>query len=267
MLSSLSAACAPDAGDGDPSPEATGGSGAAPDATVIDGDTIEMSVDGRSERVRLIGVNTPESGDCGADLATRALESLLSGAAIRLERDVSDRDQYGRLLRYVFADDEFVNQALVARGLAVARAYPPDTARQSSLERAQETARAAERGIWDPGACGRASDARLSVGINADPPGNDEAAPNAEFVVVRNDGDALDLTGWAVRDESASNRFEFPNGFILDRNAAVIIHTGCGPPTATDLYWCSRGSMVWNNDGDTAFVLDPAGNVVVYAET
>jgi hypothetical protein len=64
-----------------------------------------------------------------------------------------------------------------------------------------------------------------------------------------------------VRDESASHRFTFPDGFGLAGGATVRIHTGCGPDTATDLHWCISGSAVWNNDGDTAFLVDPAGNV------
>ena len=52
-------------------------------------------------------------------------------------------------------------------------------------------------------------------------------------------------------------------GFILAAGAKVRLHTGCGEASDTDLYWCVSGSAVWNNDGDTVFVLDANGNIVV----
>ena len=75
-------------------------------------------------------------------------ESLVGGRRVRLERDVTDRDRYGRLLRYVFVDDIFVNARLVRLGLAKARAYPPDTKYQHVLEQAELEAKEAGRGIW-----------------------------------------------------------------------------------------------------------------------
>ena len=98
--------------------------------------------------------------------------------------------------------------------------------------------------------------------VRSDPPGDESQTPNAEWVEVDNTGDQpVDLTGWGVRDESASHRFTFTDGYRLAGGATVRIHTGCGLPTAADLYWCIRGSAVWNNDGDTAFLVDPSGNV------
>ena len=76
----------------------------------------------------------------------------------------------------------------------------------------------------------------------------------------------VNLTGWVVKDESASHRYPFPAGFTLLAGETVTIHTGCGTDettdAGTDLFWCFTGSAIWNNDGDTAFVLDPNGNIV-----
>ena len=66
-----------------------------------------------------------------------------------------------------------------------------------------------------------------------------------------------------IKDESASHRYSFPSGFTLGPGATVRLHTGCGSDTDTALYWCNQGSAVWNNSGDTVFVLDPSGNVVI----
>ena len=73
---------------------------------------------------------------------------------------------------------------------------------------------------------------------------------------------AVDMTGWGVRDESSSHRFTFPAGFALDPGARVRIHSSCGTSSADELSWCTSGSAIWSNDGDTAFLLDPSGNIV-----
>ena len=115
---------------------------------VIDGDTIVIA-DG--SRVRYIGIDTPEVRpipEAFAIEAWRANQELVAGKAVRLERDVSQTDRYGRLLRYVYVDDIFVNAELVRRGLARAKAYPPDTKYQEYLEKLEAEARLANRGIW-----------------------------------------------------------------------------------------------------------------------
>lgn len=232
---------------------------------VVDGDTLEVRLpSGRVESVRLVGINAPESGECLSARAAARLAALVAGGPVRLERDESDRDQYQRLLRHVYAGGRWVNEALVGAGLAVSRAYPPDTNRQAGLDAAQARAQAAGRGQWAPDACGPATTARITVGaVRTDPPGDESVTPNEEWIeVVNAGGRAVDLTGWGVRDESASNRFSFPAGFRLGPGATVRIRTGCGADGARELHWCSRGSAVWNNDGDTVFVTDPNGNVV-----
>jgi len=118
---------------------------------VVDGDTFE--IDG-GERVRLIGVDTPETVkpnspvECFGPESSAALRHLIEGQSIRLEKDKTDRDQYGRLLRYAYAGDVFVNEALVREGYARAVAYKPDTAMQAALVGAETTARQANIGRW-----------------------------------------------------------------------------------------------------------------------
>jgi micrococcal nuclease len=236
------------------------------DATVrriVDGDTLEVVVAGEDETVRLIGINSPEHGECLADVAADRLAELVEDREVRLESDVSNRDQFERLLRYVWVDDVLVNERLVSDGMAVARRYPPDTARAAELEAAEARAREAGRGIWDPEACGEPSGVEVRIGeIAPDPPGDDVESLNEEWVVIENrDSGSVDLTGWGIRDESARNRYEFPDGFRLAAGQVVRLRSGCGEDTDTDLHWCSEGAAVWNNDGDTVFLIDPAGNV------
>lgn len=232
--------------------------------SVTDGDTMRVLVDGINEPLRLIGINAPEQGECLSAQATERLAELVGDGGVQVESDTSDRDQYDRLLRYVFVGDSFVNAVLVREGLAVSRAYEPDTARQGTLDAAQAAAQEEGVGMWDPTACGAGSTSGLEVGdIHPDADGDDNHNLNEEWVEVVNRGDdTIDLTGWSIKDESASHRYPFPDGFTLGPDSSVRLHTGCGQDTPERLYWCKTGSAVWNNSGDTIFVVDPAGNTV-----
>ena len=85
---------------------------------VVDGDTLEL---GNGESVRLVGIDTPEVGECGYDRATAALASLVSGQQVRLVRSDEDRDHYGRLLRYVDLGGIDAGLRQIRNGLAIAR--------------------------------------------------------------------------------------------------------------------------------------------------
>ena len=123
---------------------------------VVDGDTVDVRIDGRTERVRLIGINTPETKDprrpveCYGPEAS-ALTSLLlpAGTGVRLERDVEARDDYGRLLAYVRRSDGlFVNLELARQGAAVVLSIRPNTAFAAVIAAAADEARRAGRGLW-----------------------------------------------------------------------------------------------------------------------
>lgn len=114
-------------------------------AYVLDGDTIELT-DGR--RVRYIGIDAPELEECFSDEATAENKLLVEGESVRLEKDISDVDDYGRLLRYVFTDDEFVNEKLVRNGFARAWNVPPDIVYKDELFPSQELAKTNSLGLW-----------------------------------------------------------------------------------------------------------------------
>ena len=124
---------------------------------VVDGDTIWATVDGREERIRYIGIDAPELGDFPEPFgreAREANEQLVGGQAILLERDVSDTDRFGRLLRYVWLPDAhgqpsvMVNVALVRGGFAHARTYPPDVKHQELFRVVEREARETDSGLW-----------------------------------------------------------------------------------------------------------------------
>ncbi len=135
------------------------GCGAAPAVRVervVDGDTIQVRIDGRSERVRYIGVDTPESVKPGARVqcfgkaAAAENRRLVEGRTVRLSYDAEARDRYGRLLAYVYraSDGLFVNLAMARDGFAVPLTIPPNVAHADELVAAAGDARRGNRGLW-----------------------------------------------------------------------------------------------------------------------
>ncbi|MBM3148583.1 MAG: thermonuclease family protein [Chloroflexi bacterium] len=112
---------------------------------VVDGDTI--IVEGGLV-VRYIGIDAPEKNEALYLQAQKANEELVRGKRVRLEKDISDKDSHGRLLRYVYLDGIFVNAELVRAGLADAKAYLPDVKYQAYLEAVEKEARQTRRGLW-----------------------------------------------------------------------------------------------------------------------
>ena len=135
-------------------PPPTGKGDVVPVLKVTDGDTIHVRYAGRDERVRLIGVNTPEvpwyggPGQCFGVDAGQYARRRLSGRTVELAFDVARRDRYGRLLAYVYLGPELFNLTLVRLGYAVADPVPPDTAMAGRFESAESEARSLRRGLW-----------------------------------------------------------------------------------------------------------------------
>jgi len=124
---------------------------------VVDGDTVDIDIDGRTERVRLIGVDTPETKhptkpiECFGPEASAYLTQLLpKGTTVRIERDVEARDRYGRMLLYLYlgSNDLFINLDLVARGYGTPMSIEPNTFHRNDFVRAAAQAEAANVGLW-----------------------------------------------------------------------------------------------------------------------
>ena len=118
---------------------------------VVDGDTIQLE---NGQKVRYIGIDTPESVDprraveCFGKEASDKNKELVLNKRVQLIKDVSETDKYGRLLRYVYVDDIFVNNTLVREGFANASTYPPDVKFAQQFKRAEEEARNQNKGLW-----------------------------------------------------------------------------------------------------------------------
>jgi len=138
--------------------------GAAPTAVgeavvveVVDGDTLVVRFGADEERLRLIGIDTPESvatdrpDECFGEEASAHLAQLLPpGTTVQVERDVEPRDRYDRLLGYVHRtpDHLFVNHELVQSGFAEAKSYPPNTLHEPLFASAESQARTQNQGLW-----------------------------------------------------------------------------------------------------------------------
>ena len=118
---------------------------------IYDGDTIQVEMDGEKYKVRFVGINTPERETFYFWEATQANAELLPiGTEVMLIRDTNDVDKYDRLVRYVVADDVFVNYELVLNGYAYSKTYHPDTACDATFKAAMQTAEENQVGLHQP---------------------------------------------------------------------------------------------------------------------
>ncbi|HZC80848.1 MAG TPA: thermonuclease family protein [Nitrospiraceae bacterium] len=119
--------------------------------SVHGGDTLTVLIDGHKENVRLIGIDAPELDQAPWGVVSRdTLKSIIDGMTVRIETDVQLRDQYKRLLAYVYVNDTFVNLVMVRLGQAVLYTVAPNVMHVDEYRKAEEEARQAGRGVWNP---------------------------------------------------------------------------------------------------------------------
>jgi endonuclease YncB( thermonuclease family) len=145
-----------------PATRPTGTDGPYPVLSVTDGDTIRVCVDGKSTRIRLIGIDTPEVRDprkpvqCFGREASRRAHELMDGTQVWLEYDPSQgrRDRYGRTLAYVWLNENMlVNQQMVSEGFAHEYTYDDSYKYRDTFRHAEQAAQTAELGLWNPATC------------------------------------------------------------------------------------------------------------------
>ena len=181
---------------------------------VIDGDTVILST---GEKVRYIGINAPEMGEPFYMEAKRENRKLVLGKEVELEFDREERDQYKRLLAYIFVGDTFVNYEL----------------------------------LWEDF---HKYSVRIER-INYNAEGRDEENLNGEYVVLKNiSKEGMNLPNFRIKDES-HNVFVFPEGSYIDGEGEVVIYTGKGFTGNNKFYWDHK-TPVWNNDHDTVYLMD-----------
>lgn len=219
---------------------------------VIDGDTIVLSND---RKIRLIGINTPEQGMYFFKEAREILEIMILGREVVLEKDISELDKYGRLLRYVYAGDLFINLEMVARGFANAYTYPPDVRYNEIFLEAERQARLDNLGLWEKSKAGA-----VNIDLNYDADGNDNLNLNDEYAVIENTGTgSVNIYGWTVKD-SGTSIYKFGR-YCLEPGSIIYLYTGSGSDGEGRFYWNSP-RPIWNNDHDTLYLRDREGLLV-----
>ena len=127
--------------------------------SITDGDTLRVNVNGTEMNIRLIGIDAPEINhptepiQCYSPEAKTALENLILNQEVTLEKDVSDKDQYDRFLRYIWFGETLVNEYMTQNGFAFASKYPPDTKYQVRIAAAEAAARSGGAGLWAVDTC------------------------------------------------------------------------------------------------------------------
>ena len=247
---------------------------------VIDGDTIEVSIGGNSYTVRYIGIDTPETKHpeksvewMGEEAATKN-EELVSGKVVGLEKDVSETDKYGRLLRYVWIGDLMVNAELVRLGYATVSTYPPDVHYQDLFLEMQQEAREAERGLWGPTPTPLPPTPIEPTATQPPPPGMGnlvisyifydgvvKRVESDEYAQITNNGAvSVNLKGWRLNAGDPGQDFWFPD-FAIGPGQSCRVYTNeyhlesCG-------FSFGSARAIWNNKGDCGYLYDAARTMV-----
>ena len=231
--------------------------GAATEAQVIrviDGDTIRVSFDDAVHTVRYVGIDAPERDEPLGPAATAENRAMLADQTVYLERDVSNTDEFGRLLRYVYlADGTFVNGEMVRRGLAEAKSYPPDVARQATLEALEGQAQAGHWGLWQPTPA-EAGPVGHTLGILA----VDKKRESVDL--INRAEESQDLTGWVLVSEKGDQACQLWGK--LEPGEILRIWALEGDADRGGLN-CGFEEPVWYNSGpDRALLYAPDGRLV-----
>lgn len=243
---------------------------------VIDGDTIEVNLSGYVYTIRYIGIDTPETVHPSQPVEYMGKEAsdknkeLVEGKVVRLEKDVSETDKYGRLLRYVYAGDLFVNAELVRLGYAQVSTYPPDVKYQDYFLELQREAQAAGRGLWATSTTtetpATTTIPTAVVNVQITKIFYDGLVPKTEsdeYVEITNLGsEPVDLEGWVLKDISDGYpSFTFSSS-ILQPNQSIRVYTN-EIHTEYGGFSFGRGTAIWNNsDPDTAALYNAEGQEV-----
>jgi len=112
---------------------------------IVDGDTFDIA---SGERIRMIGIDTPERGEFFYKEASVRLGELIDGKEVVLINDISKTDRYGRLLKHVYYGDVWINKQMIDEGFAKLVTFPPDVSHVEVFEQSQQEARKAGVGMW-----------------------------------------------------------------------------------------------------------------------
>ncbi len=232
-------------------------------SNVVDGNTIDVLIEGASFRVRYIGMDAPEVGDPYSSDATSRNTELVQGKTVTLVKDASETDSSGRLLRYVLSGNSFLNYSLVRDGFAYASTHRPDIACSIAISEAQNQAVSEGAGLWAviptplPPTSAPASVPNIQITfILSD--GTVPGVEGDEFVQITNQGStAVNLQEWRLNAGDPGQDFYFPN-FLLNPGLSCRIYTNENHPEYCGFSF-GRGQEIWKNSGDCGYLYDDEG--------
>jgi len=210
---------------------------------VIDGDTIELS---NREKVRLLGINAPEINEPFGEEAKGFLSKMVEGKRVYVERDLRPRDEFGRLLAFLFIDDKNINLELVRSGSAHTFQLNKVSKYIKELREVENFAMKNQLGIWKKSniTCIKLVDLKIS---------------GEEKVVLRNDCNfSIQLKNWILEDES-HNRFIFPSYLFKPKEVIEIYSTN-----KTAKFSFNKNFPIWDREGDSLFLRDSQGLLVLF---
>ncbi|MFH1663598.1 MAG: thermonuclease family protein [archaeon] len=216
---------------------------------IIDGDTIETSL---KEKIRLIGINTPEKKEACFEEAKEFLETNLLGKTVLVQGN--QKDQYGRTLSNICLEGKSVNKELVENGLAhyySIQEFP-------ELQKLQETAMKENTGcLWKKGTENYAKDNCIKLSELE----FNQNSFSGEFAEFSNDCSySIDLNGFYLKDE-ATNIYFFPAVWLKEKSF-IRVYSKTGTDSGNELYW-NKGN-VWNNARDQLFLRNEKGILIVF---
>lgn len=236
---------------------------------VVDGDSIEVMVNNTTEKIRLIGIDTPETvhttvGEEPFEKeASEYTKKQLINQKVRLVFDVGLRDQYGRLLAYVFKGSQFINESLVSEGYAKVSTYAPNVKYSKMFTWLQQAARESKKGLW-------AGESTIQ------PPIKSQETPSVltsnvvivsidkakENVVIKNQGtSSIDLNGWKLVSEKGSQQYIFKAYGLSPGQTISVISGNDVLAGAGEILWTTDN--IWNNyEDDPGALYDGTGNLV-----
>lgn len=243
---------------------------------VVDGDTFDMQIGSTVQRVRVNGIQAPESSWCGGKEAKKALRKLLPvGTKVRLASlKAASGNSFGGVWRlkrtvHVKQGKKWVDIAppLLSQGLVFPFPFIGEKAHNDEYLALGIKASLSEVGLYHPEACGKANDGagdHLTIQIVPDGPGH---GADSEFALIYNGSkEDVDLRGWMIQDTSPLNAFFFPKGATVRADDYVVVFSSKGKRgrapdgSKNDRYFYAGTGARWNNSTtDIAFLFDDAG--------
>ncbi len=222
--------------------------------SVVDGDTIKVSMDNTLYSVRYIGIDTPENTTQIEPFGKEASEknaTLVSGQEVTMYRDVSETDQFDRILRFIFVGDTFINYELVKQGYATAFRYEPDVSCADLMAQAEVDARAVGFGMWSAQSTFESTSPGETLVITT-------VNKEAEFVDIQNKSNAsIDLYGWRLVSEKGSQTCSLSGAIQSNDTLRIYAQTG------ENGFNCNFSKSIWNNSEPDPAVLYNAQGIEI----